>query len=238
MTMRGVKGRNPRPAGKRVVAIYCEEYGQTWWPNWGPHSIEGGGKGGGNNGGDNNKRRRGGVGGSEEAAIFLANALAARGDYHVEIYADPPEEYLGRAAGSSGGGSGGVVWYKTGWYDASPAGAPDVFIAWRYFASVPLGYAARSRFLWLQDTFPQLRTQLTPSFVSKMDGIFTLSTIHTKALSPAAQAIARVTPNALDPRYVFASLRAGYTGPPVSCLLSSPFRLCFLRLSSCSSSTL
>jgi hypothetical protein len=51
----------------------------------------------------------GGVGGSEEAAIFIAKALAQRGDYHVEVYADSPDEQLGRQ-------KDGVVWHKFGWY--------------------------------------------------------------------------------------------------------------------------
>ena len=29
----------PRRAGALVVAIVCEEYGQTWWPHWGPWST-------------------------------------------------------------------------------------------------------------------------------------------------------------------------------------------------------
>ena len=56
----------PRPPGKRVIAIYCNEYGQTWWPNWGPRSLLAGGSG---------------AGGSEEAAILVARAVVALGGY-------------------------------------------------------------------------------------------------------------------------------------------------------------
>jgi tetratricopeptide (TPR) repeat protein len=41
-------------SGPPVLAIYCDEYGQTWWEGWGPSSL---GKG---------------LGGSEEAVIFLS----------------------------------------------------------------------------------------------------------------------------------------------------------------------
>ena len=59
---------------------------------------------------------------------------------------------------------------------------PDVFIAWRYFASISLGNTAGSKYLWLQDTFSQLRTQLTVPLVESMDGIFTLSDFHSRIL--------------------------------------------------------
>ncbi len=36
----------PRIVGETVVAIYCDEYGQAWFPNWGPSSFENGGLGG------------------------------------------------------------------------------------------------------------------------------------------------------------------------------------------------
>ena len=45
-----------------VTVTRSDEYGQTWWPAWGPWNLTGGG-----------------VGGSEEAAIFLASALEATG---------------------------------------------------------------------------------------------------------------------------------------------------------------
>jgi len=54
----------PRPTGTgaRTVAIFTYEYGQSWWPQWGPRSLD-----------------TGGVGGSEEACILMARALARKG---------------------------------------------------------------------------------------------------------------------------------------------------------------
>ena len=54
----------PRPPLKRSVAIYCNEYGQSWWRQWGPRALLPGGSG---------------AGGSEEAAILLARAMVALG---------------------------------------------------------------------------------------------------------------------------------------------------------------
>ena len=77
---RGVKGKcmatEPRSdfvlpgyaATRKTVAIYCDEYGQTWWPNWSYTSHQ-----------------RGGLGGSEEAVLFVSRELAALG-YTVIIY--------------------------------------------------------------------------------------------------------------------------------------------------------
>lgn len=50
----------PRPrSGLPRVAIYCDEYGQSWWGEWGPSSL---GRG---------------LGGSEEAVVFIARCGAA-----------------------------------------------------------------------------------------------------------------------------------------------------------------
>jgi len=69
------KNDHPGGGGERpTVAIFCAEYGQTWWPNWGPKSAQ-----------------RGGVGGSEEAVIFLSRELVQLG-YNVVVYAEPLEE--------------------------------------------------------------------------------------------------------------------------------------------------
>jgi tetratricopeptide (TPR) repeat protein len=57
----GLDGSN-----KPVLAIYCYEYGQTWWPNWGPKSPD-----------------NGGAGGSEEAVIFIARELVSR--FRVQV---------------------------------------------------------------------------------------------------------------------------------------------------------
>ena len=55
-------------ATRKSVAIYCDEYGQTWWPNWSYASLQ-----------------RGGLGGSEEAVLFVSRELATLG-YTVIIY--------------------------------------------------------------------------------------------------------------------------------------------------------
>ena len=49
-------------------AIAAADHGQTWWPDWGPSSLE-----------------TGGLGGSEEAVVFVARELAKRG-HAVEVY--------------------------------------------------------------------------------------------------------------------------------------------------------
>ena len=57
--------------GRKILVIYCNEYEQTWWPNWGPNSMD-----------------TGGVGGSEEAVIFLSKELRQKFGYHVEVYGE------------------------------------------------------------------------------------------------------------------------------------------------------
>lgn len=94
-----------------MVVLYCFEYGNEWFPNWGPSSL---GKG---------------LGGSEEVVVHLSRELARLG-FWVEVYADPKGSDLGidRGAGRLHGGAG-VVWYPYKAYDVS--NPPDVFVAWR-----------------------------------------------------------------------------------------------------------
>jgi len=54
VTFRRDRPLHTRKKDRPTVAIYCDEYGQTWWPGWGPSSL---GKG---------------LGGSEEAVVFIA----------------------------------------------------------------------------------------------------------------------------------------------------------------------
>lgn len=96
-----------------VVAFYCFEYGNAWFPNWGPSSL--------------GLEQGTGLGGSEEALIHLSRELADLG-FWVEVYADPVERDVGRDRGFGRGG-GRVVWYPYKAYDASCP--PDVFVAWR-----------------------------------------------------------------------------------------------------------
>lgn len=50
------------------IVFYCEEYGNAWWPQWGPSSVKPsiGGK-------------IQGAGGSEEAVIYISKELAKLG---------------------------------------------------------------------------------------------------------------------------------------------------------------
>ncbi|CAM9978581.1 unnamed protein product, partial [Sphacelaria rigidula] len=132
--------RIPRPTGKRgeraskVIVIYCHEYTNAWFPNWGPSSL---GKG---------------LGGSEEVVIYVSRELARLG-YWVEVYADPVGDDVGVDNGGSDGGhtgnnGGGVVWYSCKSYNV--ANPPDVFVAWRYHVSLHLAKGSGRVFLWLQ----------------------------------------------------------------------------------------
>jgi glycosyltransferase involved in cell wall biosynthesis len=161
-----------RPHGIMSVAIYCHEYGQTWWPAWGPSSIAKG------------------VGGSEEAVIFLARELQKRGLW-VEVYANPSAEECGMD-------ENGVLWLKH--HDYNVENPADVFVAWRYHISIGVGMSSPARFVWLQDV-PPFRT-FTPAFVDRIHGIFVLSEFHKSLLPDnGARAKALVTGNALNPAH-------------------------------------
>lgn len=82
----------PRPSDHLVIAIYCDEYGNSWWGNWGPSSTGAG------------------IGGSEEAVIYMSKELARIHDRKVwvEVYAKPPAHEIGV--------SDGVAWYPFEWY--------------------------------------------------------------------------------------------------------------------------
>ena len=119
----------PNPKALRIV-IYCNEYGNTWFPRWGPRSPE-----------------LGGMGGSEEAAIFLSRELAALG-HRVEVYADPPEQDWGITPAS-----GGAVWLPLRAFDPDAQPGPELFVSWRYLVSMALARGARRKLLWLQGAF-------------------------------------------------------------------------------------
>ena len=114
----------PRPAGVPVLALYCEEYGQTWWPQWGPWDLHRG------------------LGGSEEAVVYLTQALQRRGGFHIEVYGDPHPGNVGL--------HDGVAYYPAAWYnpDARPA---DVFMALRYPISVAVARNSKVNYVWLHD---------------------------------------------------------------------------------------
>ncbi len=160
----------PRKIGQLVIAIYCNEYGQAWFPNWGPSSLE-----------------NGGLGGSEETVVFISRQLTVLG-YRVEIYADPIDSDMGIDPF-------GVVWYSTSMFDVE--NPPDIFIAWRYHASLPLGDRSTKTFLWLQDIPDQ---EYPPQLKNEIDGIFCLSSYHASMIQPnTLQSITYVTPNGVDP---------------------------------------
>jgi len=162
-----------RPLKQTSVAIYCYEYGQTWWPNWGPSSLT-----------------QGGLGGSEEAVVFLSRELVKLG-YHVEVYNEAREEEWGPDAY-------GLYWYPYQSYNVDdPA---DVFVAWRYHISMQLSEKSLARFLWLQDRLEY--DTFTQTFVSALDGIFCLSSYHVSTLPRYAQSKGFVTPNGIDPSFL------------------------------------
>ncbi|CAK4142710.1 unnamed protein product [Aphanomyces euteiches] len=114
-------GPKVEPDGGPVVVIYCHEYGQSWWSQWGPDSIYSG------------------IGGSEEAVIYLSRELKALG-YFVQVYANPPEAMIDEF---------GVVWYPHTEFDIEAK--TDIFIAWRYHISTALSTQATKVYVWLHD---------------------------------------------------------------------------------------
>lgn len=147
---------------RMVIAFFCHEYGNQYWPKWGKSSL-----------------LRGGLGGSEEAVVFLSESLAARG-FNVEIYADPQDEDRGCFTHGIQGGS--ITWLSHKEFNVSRE--IDVFVAWRYSASLHLGMRARKRFLWLHDiihlsVFPPVQWQ-------QVDVVFVQSAFHKTALLPSS----------------------------------------------------
>jgi glycosyltransferase involved in cell wall biosynthesis len=139
----------------KKIAIYCNEYGQSWWPGWGPRSF------------DKNKTNanRGGVGGSEEAVYFISIELAKLG-YQVDVYGDVDKDQDGLMVYSSTVQEnsfvrrrGFVCWKQMSTFDPFSClsdvninNCYDAFIAWRYSISLVLGiHSAKTRFLWLHD---------------------------------------------------------------------------------------
>ena len=74
--------------------------------------------------------------------------------YRVFVYADPPDVDMnnGDCLVPASPPVGCVSWHHHSRFD--PDHPVDVFIAWRYAASLPLGRSARKSFLWLHDIVP------------------------------------------------------------------------------------
>ena len=138
----------------KSIAFYCNEYGNAWWPNFGPSSV-----------GPNAN----GVGGSEEAVIYIARTLASAG-YDVRVYADPIASDIGTISIDSGF----LTWQHYSCFDVTQE--LDIFISWRYAASIMLGLHAKQRFLWIHDL---IDPYVFPTrYWDKVTGIFVQSEFH------------------------------------------------------------
>ncbi len=158
-----------------TLAIFCNEYGQTWWPNWSYASIGTG------------------LGGSEEAAYFMAHAMSNLG-YRVIIYNEVKEAEAGPDPQNPW-----VEWRHHRTYDVE--NPPDIFIAWRYHISLALATASRGPrparvFLWLQDAVSG--DSFTHDMCDSIDAIFVLSDFHKRLLPGHCAGIGKVTPNGID----------------------------------------
>lgn len=170
--------KRARPKDKTVVAIYCYEYGNSWWSPWGPSSLEKG------------------IGGSEEAVIHLARELQQLG-YWIEVYGELPEHDITHLSEEDQPDK--VLWYPHTSYDMEDDRV-DVFIAWRYYFSLSLGINARSRYLWMHDLSGEDLAQ-SNFMVESVNGIFCSSAFHAAQLPSILQSKVIVTSNAMDPAY-------------------------------------
>jgi glycosyltransferase involved in cell wall biosynthesis len=145
-----------------IVAFYCHEYGNHYWPKWGKSSLS-----------------RGALGGSEEAVVFLSESLAKKG-FKVEIYADPLDVDMGCFEHGIEGGS--VTWLSHEEFNVTRK--IDIFVAWRYSASLSLGENATKRFLWLHDIIHL--SVFPPNLWLQVDAVFVQSAFHKSALLPSS----------------------------------------------------
>jgi predicted O-linked N-acetylglucosamine transferase (SPINDLY family)/glycosyltransferase involved in cell wall biosynthesis len=190
---------NNRFDNNPVIVLYCYEYGQEWWPHWGPSSFDSAlhtidipstkqqldEK--------NPELKKGkAVGGSEEAVVYLAYELAKYG-YNIEIYTDIPLEdryftsYQSSESSAAAAVVGKVQWFH--YLDFNVSRSIDVFISWRYALSLSLSLNSKRRYLWLHDLVPKESLlpfeKLLSSSVEKkkengmiIDGIFVQSSFH------------------------------------------------------------
>jgi|GEM_PF-262029 len=176
------------------IAIYCDEYSQSWWPHWGPRSPE-----------------SEGAGGSEEAVIFLARELVLLG-FQVIVYGDPPAEDVGMS-------NDGVFWRPYTAYNVLDP--PDVFIAWRYHISSVLGRNAKVKFLWLHDMLGAQEGEIYQLIQENtIDFVLTGSKFHSRAMGKSLANYTKVLGYGLLEKYFYDGDNDKYTG----IYASSPIR--------------
>jgi protein O-GlcNAc transferase len=166
----------PRPRHRAIVVLYCYEYGQTWWDEWGPSSL------------------KKGLGGSEEAVLFLSRELSQLG-YWVEIYGNPSVEDQGKD-------EYGVLWYPHYAFNHNDQDV-DIFIAWRYYISLLLGQSARLRYFWIHD-IPSANLLQSQKILPLAHGILCVSNFQAQQFTKEVDKWASrlfVTSNGLDPKY-------------------------------------
>ncbi|RYH29327.1 hypothetical protein EON65_08825 [archaeon] len=135
--------QRPYSSSSLSIAIYCFEYSHAWWPGWGPKSFQS------QLSPISNSTNQTGMGGSEEAVAHLAHALASLG-YNVTIYSEISLEENNMLTSLYGGQE--VRWLHYSLYPSLATNAFDVFISWRYAASLALSTkSARRSLLWLHD---------------------------------------------------------------------------------------
>jgi predicted O-linked N-acetylglucosamine transferase (SPINDLY family)/glycosyltransferase involved in cell wall biosynthesis len=195
-------------ADNPTVVIYCYEYGQEWWPGWGPSSLP-------KNFHHpeiplefvNNERRSvtendlklpeeetnlqeqqsegKAMGGSEEAVAYLSYELAKEG-FNVEIYSDLPLEerfftsYQFHPKQDEQRKLGKVTWLH--YLDYDPIREFDYFISWRYSLSLSLSFfnGKGKSFLWAHDLLPVEALPPVDLFLgsNELQGIFVQSSFH------------------------------------------------------------
>lgn len=170
--------KRARPRGKAVVAIYCNEYGQSWWGDWGPSSLT-----------------TAGLGGSEEAVVFLSQELARLG-YWVEVYASPPAKGMSTSDDDDGDD---VCWYPFASFDPDDRGV-HVFIAWRYHMSLAVGRHAQVKLFWVHD-LPESDCLESTLLVDVADRIVCVSAFQAAKFPQELQPKVVVARNGLDPEF-------------------------------------
>ena len=179
------------------IVFFCREYGNEWWPNWGPSAFSKGQ----------------GMGGSEEAVLYTSRELSRRG-YQVAVFADPSESDMGLD-------EAGVLWLPWGTFDhrlshslsSSPHGHRMIFIAWRYAKSIVLSIGSDKVLLWLHDLVgSEITAPVLKALEEKNGRILVQSSFHRMQLSttsiPTVEKYTTIMPNGIDDRYTNANFYA------------------------------